>query len=218
MNSQINLIEDILTKTFIIHQEISSDTLFVDTNPAEIEILKVSKVNSSISKTKEKKTFKLNHFTSQQTDYKDICVNISKSLNRSFIELISSTTDEEIIEIKEKKMFGLYTKKNYSKILDSITYFNWVIIPSTIANEIYKLPNFIRISESVGSINKVGIINEVVFFSSNEVEKNSIICGTSDSITSVFLNDISIEKKSNIYEIGIDYLFNYKGIRKLILK
>ena len=218
MNSQINLIEDILTKTFIIHQEISSDTLFVDTNPAEIEILKVSKVNSSISKTKEKKTFKLNHFTSQQTDYKDICVNISKSLNRSFIELISSTTDEEIIEIKEKKMFGLYTKKNYSKILDSITYFNWIIIPSTIANEIYKLPNFIRISESVGSINKVGIINEVVFFSSNEVEKNSIICGTSDSITSVFLNDISIEKKSNIYEIGIDYLFNYKGIRKLILK
>ncbi len=218
MNFQINLIEDILTKTFIIHQEISSDTLFVDSNPVEIEILKVSKVNSSISKTKEKKIFKLNHFTSQQTDYKDIPDNIARKLNKSFIELVSSTDDEEIIEIKEKKMFGLYTKKDYSKILDSITYFNWVIVHSTIVNEISKMPDFIRISESAGSINKVGAINEVVFFSSNEVEKNSIICGTSDSITSVFLNDISIDKKSNIYEIGIDYLFNYKGIRKLILK
>ena len=61
------------------------------------------------------------------------------------------------------------------------------------------------------------MIKNINVFSTNEIDKNLILTGSIDSTTCICLDEIYLNKKSNIYDISVDYLFINKGIRKLIL-
>jgi hypothetical protein len=214
-----NLIEDILVNSVIANQELVSETIFVDENPAKVEIVTVSKVNSDIKRTVESKEFKLIHF-STNIDSNNISSApdvISKSIDRILIETIKNTDDIEVIKYKNRKVLGLIKTYDVNKLLSTMNYFNWVIVPFSVFKQLSKIPNFEKYTQKKG-IYKIGYHNNLTFFTSGDLEDDSVLIGMNDSITSVFLNDVYTNTKSNIYDIGIDYLFVTKGIRKLILE
>lgn len=216
---EFNLTEDILINTGIAYQDLVGETIFVDQNPAKVEIVKVSKVNSDIKKTIETKEYKLIHHSThlQPDNIKNAPKILSNSINKIIIDEIKRTDDLEIIKYKEKKVFGLISSYNINSLLSTINYFNWVIVSNKVFKDLSKLPNFEKFSPKSG-ISKIGVYNDISFYVSSDLENDSVLLGMSDSITAVFLQDVYTKEKSNIYDIGIDYLFITKGIRRLILE
>ena len=76
---------------------------------------------------------------------------------------------------------------------------------------------FVKVEDGTSNPKLVGMIKNINVFSTNEIDKNLILTGSIDSTTCICLDEIYLNKKSNIYDISVDYLFINKGIRKLIL-
>ncbi len=216
----LNLTEDILIKTGIAYQDLIGEAIFVNENPAKIEIVNISKINSDIKRTVETKEYKLIHHSTEirEENFKNTSEIISKSIDRLLVDnIVKNTDDIEVVKYYKKKLFGLLSTNNLDNLLSTTNYFNWVIVNNKVYKDLSKLPNFEKYSIKKG-ISKIGVYNGISFFHSSNLDDDLVILGVSDSITAVFLQDISINQKSNIYDIGIDYLFVNKNIRKLILE
>ena len=103
-------------------------------------------------------------------------------------------------------------------LIDNIgDYCDWVITSEDIVKELSKSKYFVKVEDDTSNPKLVGMIKNINVFSTNEIDKNLILTGSIDSTTCICLDEIYLNKKSNIYDISVDYLFINKGIRKLIL-
>lgn len=213
MNFEISLIEDILPNTWISQHEICSNNIFVESNPAEVEIVQISKVNSEISKTKENKVFNLITTEDEflESDISDSANFLSKKIDNILLHKISLTEDIQILQSKKKKVFGFLTTYILQDLIESLHYYNWIIINDKLKKELIKISGFTEISETKSRLNHLTI------FYSNELQKDIVLAGMSESITSIFNRDIKISKSSNQIKTEIDYLFEIKKITKFIL-
>lgn len=217
MITEINLIEDILTKTFVNQSEIGSDTLYVDDNPTELEIEKISKINSVIHKTKEVKKIVLDSKELSINCKLDIYKEISDSINSELISKLKETNDIEKIKMK-KKFLGIFNAYDFKNIDNVIKNYDWILVNPSIVRHIKKIGFDLQENSISETLTKVGTINSTFVFTSNKCEKDNIFLGMSDSVSSTFLSKISLVKKSNIYDIKLDYAITHRGIRKLILE
>lgn len=218
---QINLINDVLLNSVISNKQLIDEILFVNENPVKIEITKVMKVNSVISKVKEETTYKLQHFTTlieNPTKESIIDLMISK-INNFYLSSLCEQGNKEHITYYIKGIKRFFKKRDTNILIDNIgEYCNWIITSDNIIKELSKSKNFIKIKDSESNPKLVGVIKNINVFSTNEIEKNLILTGSIDSTTCIFIDEIYLNKKSNIYDIGVDYLFINRGIRKFILE
>lgn len=213
MNFQVRLIDDILSLTFISHSEICSNNIFVESNPARVEIVQVSKVNSQVYKTKQFRDFNLSTVGNVfHIDRFSDCVDFfSKEINTILLHKLELTEDVEVIKVKKNYLFGLFSKYLVEKITDNLKYYNWIICSNNLKNQLSKVSTYVEISDVKSKI------DDITIFFSTELEKDNIFAGMSDSLTCVFKNDISIEKTADNFKLEINYLIESQKITKFIL-
>lgn len=228
---QINLINDVLLNSVISNKQLIDEILFVNENPVKIEMTKVMKVNSVISKVKEEVTYNLEHFTTSiENPTKESIINLMISkINNFYLSSLCDQGNKETVTYYIKGIKRFFKKRDTNILIENIgEYCNWVITSNKIVKELSKSKDFIKIkypiihlpSIKIDNSNPklVGMIKNINVFSTNEIEKDLILTGSIDSTTCIFIDEIYLNKKSNIYDIGVDYLFINKGIRKLILE
>jgi hypothetical protein len=217
---QINLINDVLLNSVVSNKQLINEILFVNENPAKIEMIKVMKVDSVVSKVKEETTYKLEHFTTSiENPTKEGIINLFiNKFNNFYLSSLSNQGNEENIPYYIKGIKRFFKKRDTNILIDNIgEYCDWVITSGDIVRELSKSKDFVKVEDDTSNPKLVGIIKNVNVFSTNEIDKNLILTGSIDSTTCICLDEIYLNKKSNIYDISVDYLFINKGIRKLIL-
>jgi len=221
MSIQVDLINDVLTNTIVSQSNIVGETLFVDSNPATIEMTTIKKVNSDVTKVTETKEYKLSHkgFLIHDTDKDEICKKISTSIDDVFIDTIDSSSVEENFKLR-KGLLSFLKRKNPQDILNLISdKSDWIITSHKILSQLSKLNEFIPInSELESTIELSGKIGKLNIFTNVDIKNNFIYEGSCKETTSVFLKEITTTFDSNIYDIGVDFIFVSKGVRKLILE
>lgn len=221
MSIRVDLINDVLTNTVVSQSNIVGETLFVDSNPATIEITTVKKVNSNITSITETKEYKLSHkgFLIHDNDKDEICKKISTSIDDVFIDTIDSLSVEENFKIKGG-LFSFLKRRKPQDILNLISdKSDWIITSHKILLQLSKLSEFIPINSELDStIELSGRIGKVNIFTKSDIKNNYIYEGNCKETTSVFLKQITTTFDSNIYDIGVDFIFVSKGVRKLILE
>jgi len=206
-------IEDILSKTFVTNQELISEVLLVDTNPCELNIVKVEKINSIVSKkTEKRKHYLYNYKTSISKLDSQLAADV---INKLFIETISSEPNQ-IIKWTEKKLFGLLSKINYSHLSNFLTKYNWIIISQSVFEILSK--HFRLDKKDELTFQNVGLINSTTVFLSTHLSGDNVVVGNFESCEILILKDIFIENKNNIYNISLNYLFNTKNILSIKLE
>ena len=223
MSIKLDLINDILRDSIVSQKGLISETLFVDTNPAQVDIVKVMKVNSVLTKVTDSNNYKLNIQTHifNKFDKEDIINDIGLSLDNLFIKSINESSEEEILKYYKKGLFNLFKRNNPEEIVNQIgEYCNWIITSNKVINQLSKLDNFESVyNDIVSTIELRGKINNIKIFRSDDVDSNTIYIGHSSDCSSVFLKEIILNSNIiNIYETEVNYLFINKGIRKLLLE
>jgi hypothetical protein len=217
---QINLINDVLLNSVVSNKQLINEILFVNENPVKIEMIKVMKVDSVVSKVKEETTYKLEHFTTSiENPTKEGIINLFiNKFNNFYLSSLSNQGNEETIPYYIKGIKRFFKKRDTNILIDNIgEYCDWVITSGDIVRELSKSKDFVKVEDDTSNPKLVGIIKNVNVFSTNEIDNNLILTGSIDSTTCICLDEIYLNKKSNIYDISVDYLFINKGIRKLIL-
>jgi hypothetical protein len=217
---QINLINDVLLNSVVSNKQLINEILFVNENPAKIEMIKVMKVDSVVSKVKEETTYKLEHHTTsiENPTKEGIIKLFINKFNNFYLSSLCSQGNEETITYYIKGIKRFFKKRDINILIDNIgEYCDWVITSEDIIKELSKSKDFIKIDDDYSDPKLVGKLKNINIFSSNEIEKKLILTGSIDSTTCICLDEIYLNQKSNIYDISVDCLFINKGIRKLIL-
>jgi hypothetical protein len=226
---QINLINDVLLNSVVSNKQLINEILFVNENPAKIEMIKVMKVDSVVSKVKEETTYKLEHFTASiENPTKEGIINLFiNKFNNFYLSSLSNQGNEETIPYYIKGIKRFFKKRDTNILIDNIgDYCDWVITSEDIVKELSKSKYFVKVEDDTSnpklvgkiiSVNNGFCLKNINIFSTNEIDKNLILIGSIDTTTCICLDEIYLNKKSNIYDISVDYLFINKGIRKLIL-
>ena len=145
--------------------------------------------------------------------------NMISKINNFYLSSLCDQGNKEHITYYIKGIKRFFKKRDTNILIDNIgEYCNWIITSDNIIKELSKSKNFIKIKDSESNPKLVGVIKNINVFSTNEIEKNLILTGSIDSTTCIFIDEIYLNKKSNIYDIGVDYLFINRGIRKFILE
>ena len=218
--TNLNFIEDILSKSIISRSEIIGDVLFVDSNPAKIEIVNTKKVNDKVEKTTESVTYTLEQSNIQTDKITDsgLIWGISLMLDKEFIKSISKWGGLDEVEFYAPFLLRPFVKNNINNVIEEFYGENWIITNNKVLSHLKKHNEFQELSDDKAtSIKLKGRIRNTTIFTNEDVEKNVIWKGNNHNCSAVMLNDISIDFKDNIYDIKVDYLFNSKGIRKLTL-
>jgi len=187
--------------------EISQNTILVESNPARIESVETVKVKSQIKQIKTHMIYELSiKYLSPNSD-------ISNSLT---LDLILQLKSKESTDIKYfnrgfiKNLLG----RNPQIILDNLNNCDWIITSDKILNELSKLDNFKLIDKSISGVLASGKINNISFYTTNQIDENDIIIGNSDSITAIINKNIVFD----VDLVSIEFLFIDNGVRRLTLK
>lgn len=219
MSIQINLIDDVLLNSIISNKQLIDEILFVNENPAKIEMIKVMKVNSVVSKVKEQITYNLeNYKTSVENPTKESLINLLiNKFNSFYLSSLSTDGNEEIIEYYIKGIKSIFKKSDVNILIENIgSYCSWVITSDKIIKELSKSKDFIKVSDD-SNPKLVGTIKNINILSTNEIESNLILTGNYNSTTCVLLDYVYLKNNLGKYDLSVDYLFINKGIRKFIL-
>lgn len=215
--NNLDFINDILSKSIISRKEIIGDTIFVETNPAKLEFTTIKKVNGEIQKNTEVLEYQLNKAsikTDKLTDHGLIYLYLDKEFIKSFENYFC--LDE--VNFYAPLILRPFKKPNIQGVIDEILSYSWVLTTNRVLNILKKYNRFQELSDDKASTIKLkGRIDNTFIFTSEDVEKDTIWRGNSDSCLAVFLKDIYVNNNDNIYDINFEYLFNTKGIRKLSL-
>jgi hypothetical protein len=222
MSISLDLINDILRYSIVSQNDLIGETLFVDSNPAQVDIVKVMKVNSVVTKVKESNNYKLHtqEYTFKTFDKEKIVNDISSSLDDIFIQSLNENSEEEKLKYYKKGILNIFKRNRPEDILDEIgEYCNWIITSDKIINQLSKLDIFESVyNDNQSTIELRGKINNIKIFRSDDMNVNTIYIGHSSDCSSVFLNELILSSNIiNIYNTEVNYLFINKGIRKLIL-
>ena len=223
MSIRLDLINDILRYSIVSQNDLIGETLFVDTNPAQVDIVKVMKVNSVVTKVKESNNYILNtqKYTFDKFDKEKIVNEVGLSLDNIFIESLNEISEKERLKYYKRGIFNIFKRNKPEEIVNQIgEYCNWVITSNKVINQLSKLDNFESVyNDIVSTIELRGKINNIKIFRSDDVDTNTIYIGHSSDCSSVFLKEIILNSNIiNIYDTEVNYLFINKGIRKLLLE
>ena len=223
MSIRLDLINDILRYSIVSQNDLIGETLFVDTNPAQVDIVKVMKVNSVVTKVKESNNYILNtkKYTFDKFDKEKIVNEVGLSLDNIFIKSLNETSEEERLKYYKRGILNIFKRNKPEEIVNQIgEYCNWVITSNKVINQLSRLDNFESVyNDIVSTIELRGKINNIKIFRSDDVDTNTIYIGHSSDCSSVFLKEIILNSNIiNIYETEVNYLFINKGIRKLLLE
>ena len=223
MSIRLDLINDILRYSIVSQNDLIGETLFVDTNPAQVDIVKVMKVNSVVTKVKESNNYILNtkKYTFDKFDKEKIVNEVGLSLDNIFIKSLNETSEEERLKYYKRGILNIFKRNKPEEIVNQIgEYCNWVITSNKVINQLSRLDNFESVyNDIVSTIELRGKINNIKIFRSDDVDINTIYIGHSSDCSSVFLKEIILNSNIiNIYDTEVNYLFINKGIRKLLLE
>jgi hypothetical protein len=223
MSIHLDLINDVLRYSIVSQNDLIGETLFVDTNPAQVDIVKVMKVNSVVNKVKESNNYTLNtqKYTFRKFDKEDIVNDVGLSLDNIFIKSLNETSEEERLKYYKRGILNIFKRNKPEEIVNQIgEYCNWIITSNKVINQLSKLDNFESVyNDIISTIELRGKINNIKIFRSDDVDTNTIYIGHSSDCSSVFLKEIILNSNIiNIYETEVNYLFINKGVRKLLLE
>lgn len=223
MSIRLDLINDILRYSIVSQNDLIGETLFVDTNPAQVDIVKVMKVNSVVTKVKESNNYILNtkKYTFNKFDKEKIVNEVGLSLDNIFIKSLNETSEEERLKYYKRDILNIFKRNKPEEIVNQIgEYCNWVITSNKVINQLSRLDNFESVyNDIVSTIELRGKINNIKIFRSDDVDTNTIYIGHSSDCSSVFLKEIILNSNIiNIYDTEVNYLFINKDIRKLMLE
>jgi hypothetical protein len=223
MSIQLDLINDILRDSIVSQKDVIYETLFVDTNPAQVDIVKVMKVNSVVTRVSESNNYILNtqKFTFNKFDKEQIVNEIGLSLDNFFIKSLEESSEEETLKYYKKGILNIFKRNKPEEIINQISeYCNWIITSNKVINQLSKLDSFDAVyNDNISTIELRGRINNIKIFRSDDIDSNTIYIGHSSDCSSVFLKEIILNSNIiNIYETDVNYLFINKGVRKLILE
>lgn len=218
--TNLNFIDEIISKTIIATNEIIGDVLFVDSNPVKIEYKTTKKVDNEVHTKTEIIDYQLNSENirlDKLTDY-GLIYAVSMFLDKKFISSFQNNFCIDEVEFYPIFILRPFVKVKIQKILDELTGCNWIITSKRVLKQLKKHKTFNELSSDKATTIKLrGRIDDIMIFTHEDIEKDVIWKGNSKDCSAIILNDISINQKDNIYDIGVDYLFNTKGIRKLYL-
>ena len=216
----IDFINDILSRTIISTNEIISDVLFVNSNPASVEYRIIKKVNDQVQTTSEVVNYQLSSqviHLQKISDY-GLIYAVSMLLDKEFLKSFENNFCLDEAEFYPPTILRPFVKGKVQKIIDELSGSNWIITSKKVLSHLKRHKSFQDLSSDKASVIKLkGRIDDIMIFTTEDIEKDVIWRGNSKDCSAVILNDISIDKKDNIYDISVDYLFNTKGIRKLYL-
>lgn len=223
MSAKLDLINDILRNSIVSQKDLISETLFVDTNPAQVNIVKIMKVNSVVTKFTESNNYILNSkkFTFNKFDKDEIINQIGLSLDSLFIKSLDESSEEEILKYYKKGLLNIFKRNKPQEILNQISeYCDWIISSDKIINQLSRLDSFEAIyNDNISTVELRGRINNIKVFRSDDIDEKTIYIGNSSDCSSVFLKEIVLNSNIiNIYDTEVNYLFINKGIRKLLLE
>lgn len=216
----IDFINDILSRTIISTNEIISDVLFVDSNPTSVEYKIIKKVNDQVQTTSEVVDYQLINRTLHLKKISDygLIYAVSMLLDKEFLKSFENIFCLDEVEFYPPIILRPFVKGKVQNIIDELSGSNWIITSKKVLNYLKRHKSFQDVSNDKASTIKLkGRINDIMIFTSEDIEKDVIWRGNSKDCSVVILKDISIDKKDNIYDISVDFLFNTKGIRKLYL-
>lgn len=218
--SELNFIDDILSKSIISLKEIFSDVIFVDSNPAKIDFTSIRKTGDKIERISQSETYHLKSINlklDKLTDY-GLIYAVCLSLDKEFIKSITQNFCLDEAEYYPPLLLRPFVKGNPDKIVSEFSGCDWVITSKKVLNKLKKHKRFQEIeNDTPSSIKLKGRIDNVHIFITEDLEKDIIWKGNRGNCGVVMVSDILIEKQDNIYDIKVEYLFNCKGIRKLSL-
>lgn len=223
MSIQLDLINDILRDSIVSQRDLISETLFVDTNPAQVDMVKIMKVNSVVTKVTESNNYILNtkKFTFDKFDKEEIVNQVGLSLDSLFIDSLDDSSEQENLKYYKKGLLNLFKRNNPEEIVNQISeYCDWIITSNKVINQLSRLDSFDAVyNDNISTVELRGRINNIKIFRSDDIDENTIYIGHSSACSSVFLKEIILKSNIiNIYETDVNYLFINKGIRKLILE
>lgn len=223
MSIHLDLINDILRYSIVSQNDLIGETLFVDTNPAQVDIVKVMKVNSVVTKVKESNNYILNtkKYTFDKFDKEKIVNEVGLSLDNIFIESLNEISEKERLKYYKRDIFNIFKRNKPEEIVNQIgEYCNWIITSNKVINQLSRLDSFESVyNDIVSTIELRGKINNIKIFRSDDIDVNTIYIGHSSDCSSVFLKEIILNSNIiNIYDTEVNYLFINKGIRKLLLE
>ena len=177
-----------------------SSIYFVDSNPAEVEMIEVKKINSEIKEFKKKESFNLFRKSIDNNGLPSL--NIRENVKQNLISVMNYNSEN--IEFKYFKVGffkGLFYKKDPKKILNLFKEkSDWIITSEDIISELSSLEYFEYMS-GYGDIRLVGKIGETMLFKMKDI-KNVIYIGNKESITAVFNRNLFQRKD----DIVVEYL------------
>ena len=187
--------------------EISQNIILVDSNPARIESVETVKVKSQIRQIKTHMVYELG------SKYLSLNSDIPNSLT---LDLILQLKSKEPTDIKyfNRGLIKNLLGRNPKIILDNLNNCDWIITSNKVLDELSKLDNFKLIDKSISGVLASGKINNISFYTTNQIDENDIIIGNSDSITAIINKNIVFDRDL----VSIEFLFIDNGVRRLTLK
>lgn len=234
---KFELVSDVIDSSVLSNTDLISDIHYTHTNPANIESIDVIKVNSIITKVREKKVYNLkpHRIIVKQTDdnnivisdeveietimsNKKVCDEISETINTLFIESLNDNCNVENVQYFDKGLFKIFSKKDPNKILNKITDCNWIITSSKMIDEISKSDIFkavepfkFFIQQAGKRLTLAGKVDHIYIYITDSIKDNEIFIGKLDSITSVFNRnlEVNIFDGGEFYKEGLEITIEY---------
>ena len=177
-----------------------SSIYFVDSNPAEVEMIEVKKINSEIKEFKKKESFNLFRKSIDNNGLPSL--NIRENVKQNLISVMNYNSENSEFKYFKVGFFKrLFYKKDPKKILNLFKEkSDWIITSEDIISELSSLEDFEYMS-GYGDIRLVGKIGETMVFKMKDI-KNVIYIGNKESITAVFNRNLFQRKD----DIVVEYL------------
>ena len=177
-----------------------SSIYFVDSNPAEVEMIEVKKINSEIKEFKKKESFNLFRKSIDNNGLPSL--NIRENVKQNLISVMNYNSENSEFKYFKVGFFKrLFYKKDPKKILNLFKEkSDWIITSEDIISELSSLEDFEYMS-GYGDIRLVGKIGETMIFKMKDI-KNVIYIGKKESITAVFNRNL-FQRKDDIL---VEYL------------
>lgn len=177
-----------------------SSIYFVDSNPAEVEMIEVKKINSEIKEFKKKESFNLFRKSIDNNGLPSL--NIRENVKQNLISVMNYNSENSEFKYFKVGFFKrLFYKKDPKKIFNLFKEkSDWIITSEDIISELSSLEDFEYMS-GYGDIRLVGKIGETMVFKMKDI-KNVIYIGNKESITAVFNRNLFQRKD----DIVVEYL------------
>ena len=185
-----------------------SNIFFTDSNPAIVNIEKITKESDELKRISETKTYNLIRLDVVKEELIKPLL-----LNRFFANLNFLSTNKEIKYFDRGFFKNLFTDRDVELLLNEILDFDWIITSSNIIKELSKVDGFKKMAGSKATIKLIGRFDcqfKTTLVFELPDNDNLVYCGNFDSITPVI--------NKNIINNNIEYLFETKdNLKKLII-